>query len=420
MSKQNGAQSPAKRQRSRQANKQNSQPELALQRPANADKEAWKVYWIAQGQLWRTEPEIDKERQEFLADRRAIKPDIKQSIYPFKDIKLSRADIEWLLATHENRHGPVDWSNENQRRREGLDLRGAHLSQVDLSRLPLARLCGGLLLSEWSTATKEQIEAAAIHLDGANLRETHVEGGILIGASMRNADLRQAYLNDAVLRNAHLEEVDFRWAYLDKALLMEAHMERCNLTGAHLEHARLLEVHLEGADLTVAFLRDARCDGAHLEGAFLVTAHLEEAQLQEAHLEWAVLYQAHLERAWLNGAHLEGTDLRRAHLEGANLSGAHLEGKNVLPEDLKRVKQCFHDYPSLELRRPDWKDRPDFPPLLPPADLQGCFFDAGTQLENTTLGNAILGEEGHRFVKLADVSWNGANLAVVDWKLVSR
>jgi len=33
-------------------------------RPANSDNEAWK----AQGQPWRTELEIDKERQKFLAE----------------------------------------------------------------------------------------------------------------------------------------------------------------------------------------------------------------------------------------------------------------------------------------------------------------------------------------------------------------
>ncbi len=51
-------------------------------------------------QLWRTEPEIDTERQRYLAERRAIAPDIEQGIYPFRGIKLSRADVEWLLATH--------------------------------------------------------------------------------------------------------------------------------------------------------------------------------------------------------------------------------------------------------------------------------------------------------------------------------
>ena len=109
-----------------------------LQRPATDDPKAWQAYWEAQGWPWRTEPEIDVERQKYLAERRVIVPDIEQGIYPFKDIKLSRADVEWLLATHENGRGPVDWSDESQHARKGLDLRGADLHELDLSRLPLA------------------------------------------------------------------------------------------------------------------------------------------------------------------------------------------------------------------------------------------------------------------------------------------
>lgn len=106
-----------------------------LQRPTTDDPEAWKVYWKAQGWLWRTEPEIDAERQKYLTERRAIIPDIKQGIYPFGGIKLNRADVEWLLVTHENGRGPIDWNDESQRKRLGLDLRGADLRQVDLHHL---------------------------------------------------------------------------------------------------------------------------------------------------------------------------------------------------------------------------------------------------------------------------------------------
>src|SRR5437588_12950275 len=100
---------------------QDGKQATALPRPAPEDAEAWKAYWQAQGQPWRTMPEIDAKRQEELAQRRTIAPDIKKGIYPYKGMKLTRADIEWLLATHENGQGPVDWSDEKQRNRAGLD-----------------------------------------------------------------------------------------------------------------------------------------------------------------------------------------------------------------------------------------------------------------------------------------------------------
>src|SRR5437588_8116588 len=125
MSEQDGTPTATKRLRRRQTSEQKSSQPPALQRPTNDDKEAWVGYWKAQDQSWRTEPEIDEERQRYLAERQSITPNIEKGIYPFKDIKLSRADVEWLLATHENGHGPVDWSDEKDlHERRGLDLRG--------------------------------------------------------------------------------------------------------------------------------------------------------------------------------------------------------------------------------------------------------------------------------------------------------
>src|SRR5437763_17189226 len=125
-----------------------------LQRPTTNDPDAWKTYWKAQGRPWRTEPEIDQERQKYLAERRNTTPDIEKGIYPFRGIKLNRADVEWLLATHENGQGPVNWNDVNQRVREGMDMRGADLCQVNLSNLPLSRLRCGFTWKEWPNLTK--------------------------------------------------------------------------------------------------------------------------------------------------------------------------------------------------------------------------------------------------------------------------
>jgi uncharacterized protein YjbI with pentapeptide repeats len=261
----------------------------ALQRPTINDRTAWQAYWKEQGQPWRTEPEIDEERQKLLTDRLSILPDIKQGIYPFKDIKLSRSDVEWLLARHENGCGPVDWSDENQRKREGLDLRGADLSKADLSYLPLANIQAGLTGSEWFYSSPEQGQWAA------------------------------------------------------------AHMENVILIGAHLESAKFNDVSLKGANL--------------------YQAHLEGAEVKYAHLEGAYLNESHLGGASFSGSHLEGTDLRRAHLEGISTL---------------------------------------------PATLRGIFFDNTTKLSGAILGNAMNG-----FVQVVDISWEGVNLALLDWSSVN-
>src|SRR6476661_4999164 len=114
-----------------------------LQRPATDDPKAWKAYWSQRGQLWRTEPEIDVERQKYLAERRAIVP-----------------DVEWLLVTHEIVQELANWSEGNHQRRYGLDLRGANLRQVDLSGLPLTGLLGSSISHGQEEFTTERYSRA--------------------------------------------------------------------------------------------------------------------------------------------------------------------------------------------------------------------------------------------------------------------
>lgn len=172
---------------------------IVLQQPLTNDPNVWKAYWDQQGQPWRTEPEIDEERQKYLEERRSINPDILTGIYPFKGIRLSRADVEWLLATHDNGRGPVSWREESQNARDlsyvrkGLDLRGANLRAVDLTYLPLARLLGGDA-GERGQKTDAEHEAEAVHLEKARLSHAHLEGAYLSYACLEKADFSYARL----------------------------------------------------------------------------------------------------------------------------------------------------------------------------------------------------------------------------------
>lgn len=271
---------------------QNAAQTIVLQQPLTNNPNAWKTYWEQQGQPWRTEPEIDLERQKHLDERRSIKPDTLTGIYPFKDIRLSRADVEWLLATHDNGRGPVNWKEESQHVRDlsyvrkGLDLRGADLRTVNLTYLPLAHLLGGDV-GERGPKTDVEYESEAIHLEKAQLGHAHLEGAYLSYAYLEGADFSYAYLNEAQLGHAHLDGTRFLFAKLDRAWLFDMRLEGVNLSdvsmegarlsgarlnnaslaGTNLKKANLFEVHLEGADLTLAHL-----DGAHLAGAFFDSA----------------------------------------------------------------------------------------------------------------------------------------------------
>src|SRR5712692_5035312 len=184
----------------RQVSGQSEQSSLPSIRPPKDDRAAWLAYWQELNQLWRTEPEISPARQAELEKRRALVPDVEKGIYPFKGIKLDRADVEWLLATH--RGGPVKWSDERKREREGLDVRGADLQHTDLHGLPLTRLRGGLGYYE---ATEEQRRLAAVLMGGANLIYAQLKGADLIYAQLKGADLIYAQLEGANLIYAQLK-----------------------------------------------------------------------------------------------------------------------------------------------------------------------------------------------------------------------
>jgi uncharacterized protein YjbI with pentapeptide repeats len=252
-------------------------------------RETWKQIWKFENQPWRTEPSISKERQEYLAERRNSKPNLKQGIYPFKDIKLNRADIEWLLSTHEDGHGPINWNDERQREREGLDLRGAILRNEYLSELPLANTLFGVTLIEMGQImTGKEVDAKA----GAQL-----QGAKFAGAQLQGADFSTAKLQGAVLFNAKLQGANFHDAQLQRADLSLANLQGADLLGTKLQGTNLDEAQLQGANLSLAQLQGASLIGAKLQNANFCYALLQNTNLREAQLQGANLKDIKLANA---------------------------------------------------------------------------------------------------------------------------
>jgi uncharacterized protein YjbI with pentapeptide repeats len=299
------------------------------------------------------------ELQAILDAWNAPEADHGERIGPFHSIELlTGADVSWLA----EQSGRDNLGYVSNLHLEGAYLSGAHLKGADLSKA---------------------------HLEGANLSEAHLKGADLSEAHLEGADLGNAHLEGAYLGNVHLEDATLRGTHLEGATLSDANLEGAHLSEAHLERANLSGAHLEGANL----------GEAHLEAAYLGGTHLEGADLNGAHLEGADLSSAHLEGADLSVAHLEGATLNGTHLEGAILSDAHLEGKTYAPAgpdhaEVVRIRQWIANFPDTLL----------------PADLRGAVLDSATSLSDITLGDVQ-----RRAVRVADVRWGGANLAVVDW-----
>ncbi len=230
-----------------------SEQQATLQARTNPEGyTSWPDFWKSQGMQWRTEPEIGVEQQQYLTERRAIQPDIQKGVFPFKDIVLNRADVEWLLATHESggMRGPLNQFDPSQRIRKGLDLRGANLRGCDLHALPLAGTQGGLVGDEWRSTTDDQRVAAGICLDEADLTYCALQWSIFNHAHMRGAKFREAHLEGAELFKVHMEiarwPFDFRMVFLDgETLLTLVHIGNEDGVGPEL-----VNVHWNGVNIS--------------------------------------------------------------------------------------------------------------------------------------------------------------------------
>lgn len=268
-----------------------------------------------------------------------------------KDINLNRADIEWLLATHEDGRGPVDWSDESQRKRKGLDLRGAYLSKVDLSNLPLACMRGALSIFTSNENELERLEVAAVHLEGAKLFDTHLEGAILEMAHLEGVNLGHTHLLNADLCNAYLEGAWFYNSYVNEAMLIGAHLEGTNLLQAHFEGAHLGNAHLEGSYLGYT----------HLEGAYLIGACLEGKEVEINDIErirkWKEDFPKMLHPAELRGTffdtktNLEGISLGNKKDGFVWLSDIHWDDVNVAVIDWTKVNMLGNELKALQKKR---------------------------------------------------------------------
>ncbi len=347
-------------------------------------------YWQKQGQPWRTQQEINTARQAYLLKCLTTIPNIKEGKYPFKDISLTRADIEWLISEHEKKYGSIIRDEEHEIEYKGLDLRGANLRKVDLHGLPLQNLRGGLSLDEWYFSTNRNFkerDMAGIHLEEANLRDAHLEG--------------------ANLNGAYLEKADLTNAYLEKADLYQTHLEKAVLCRANLRKTKLREAFLQNADFRNAFLEEANLSHAHLEKTNLCSTFLEKADLHAAYLMNADCINIGLEYANLNKAHLEEAMLPLARFGGANLSEAHLEGANLTNALFCLTKEKIKKSMNESKNMGEQVKQPLF------TDIRGIFFNSATNLEDIVL------EEDEFNILFADIRWGGVNLAVVNWKQLS-
>lgn len=347
--------------------------------------------WAAKGQPWRTHPEIDATRQQELAEFARRPEDEATRTFPFTGASLTRADVEWLLAIHENNRGPVLWDDPAQRERWGIDLRGADLHGVDLGGLPLARTRAGVRRGPSHDAPASNDIAGLTNFSRANLSYAHLEGADLTGAYMESATLEWAHVEDATLANARLDGAKARWAHFERAnlfnanmssILDDAHLEGAQARDARFIGAQLKAAHLEGADLTRAQLRDADLTGAFLDGAQCQQSAFVNPDVEplSSFRKPATLEGASLINVDFTACHLDDCNLRRAMLCGATLVAARLENADLSNANLAG------------------------------ADLRRAVFNGQTRLDGARFADRANGP-----ARLAGLNWGAVDLAGVAW-----
>lgn len=333
-----------------------SKQKSAPPRPTTTAREAWRAYWEHYKQGWRTEPEISETRQRELAAWRDRPADSEKGIYPFQNRHLERADVEWLLANHEQGRGPVLPREADSR--TGLDFRGADLRDGNLAGLPLTGLIGGLATVPEGQNENEARKKAAMCLMGANLSGTHLEGAHLEDVPMQGACLEDAYLQAACLDGAHLDDAniqraDFFEASLDGVWLWGVRGEEAQLWNASMQEAQFFTTHLERADLTGVRLDRAELRDVFLEGTDLKEACLAGASLYRVYCDYSTnLFEvdladyarglASLSHIRWGEANLDGISWSRVPMLGEEVEAYRTTDYNGEPKSLRRRRGDYH------------------------------------------------------------------------------
>jgi uncharacterized protein YjbI with pentapeptide repeats len=216
--------------------------------------------------------------------------------------------------------GREEWNSWIRQTREIIDLKGADLKEIDLSKAYL--ICANL---------------SGANLSGANLSKTllglaNLSGANLSGANLNNAILQAANLDLTDFRGANLQAADLSRTDLRNTQLNNVSLQAANLSEANLHSTNLSNIDCSGADLSTANLSFANLRSTCLRGTYLSCADLSFADLSFADLSFADLTSTNL-----SGAKLHSTNLRKVDLSSANLSGADLTGQDLSNRDLRNI-----------------------------------------------------------------------------------
>ena len=134
-------------------------------------------------------------------------------------------------------------STVRTKRREPIDLSGAHIPGTSLSNADLAR-------SNFFDANVSQVNFEGSNLREADFRQANLTGAKFTGADLTGADLSFAKLEGAVLAGTTLDEADLSHARISDALIEGLDLSKTK----GLEWRQFLESRFDGATVLPDYL----------------------------------------------------------------------------------------------------------------------------------------------------------------------
>jgi uncharacterized protein YjbI with pentapeptide repeats len=148
---------------------------------------------------------------------------------------------------------------------EGLNLRGADLSQLDLSKASIdaiAQTC--VKTPPWLSKYSGGLRLTRADLCGADLSQTNLEGANLSSSNLEGARLWRAYLRDAEFWRSNLDRAILCGTFLERTRFVEA-----SLRGVHFYYARLENAYITRDQLGGAIAEELKKEYAKAHKAYI-------------------------------------------------------------------------------------------------------------------------------------------------------
>ncbi|MCP4022509.1 MAG: hypothetical protein GY729_11765 [Desulfobacteraceae bacterium] len=204
----------------------------------------------------------------------------------------------------------------NAKRPPGLDLRGIHIINDDLSGLDLS-------MYDISHSNLGTSNLAGTNLSYCNLQGASLEKTILDGCEFLGADLSFASLNECSAKQAGFGGANMSNTSLISSDLSESTLSHSMLKGADFRAANISDSRMSEADLSHAIFTRANLRGSDLKHSDVYKTNFELADLRECRM---IGIRNFKKAEWI------GTDIRGLDLRGAYFVRRYIDDENYLYE----------------------------------------------------------------------------------------